>query len=66
MKKTYIVPVTDCEPLEMECFLAASDGVTGGLDDSLDIGYGGVDGDGNLDPSANQYHWSNDDSWDHF
>lgn len=64
MKRAYIIPETEPHPLTMAFILAGSDGVIGGLDDNLDIGYGGVDEDGKLNPSANHYHWSKDEDWD--
>lgn len=64
MKKTYIIPVTEIEVIRMVT-LQATSGVKGLMNDSLDIGYGGVDENGDLTPSANSYNqeWEDND-WD--
>lgn len=64
MKKTYIIPLTEIEVSSIG-FLLANSGVKGKLDttmgDKFDIDYGGVDTDGSLDPSSN--NWTSDE-WD--
>lgn len=61
MKKMYLTPVTEIANAQPTRLLAAS-GVTGQLNDNLEIGYGGVDEEGEKDPSANFGHF--DDDWD--
>ena len=39
-------------------------GVTGKMNDTLEIGYGGVDEDVKLDPSSNGFGSWDDGSWD--
>ena len=64
MKKAYIIPLTETAICSTG-FLLANSGVKGKLDttvgDRFDIGYGGVDTDGSLDPSSN--NWTSDE-WD--
>ena len=64
MKKIYITPQSEIEVAFVETLQAAS-GVKGKINGSLDIGWGGTDKDGDLDPSANGYgmEWDDDD-WD--
>ncbi len=63
MKKTYRQPVTETVSTEPQQLLAGS-GVEGKLGDTLEIGFGGVDEDGLIDPSANSFGGWDDDSWD--
>ena len=62
MKKTYISPEITVEFCDCLLLQSAS-GVTGFMDDKLEIGYGGVDEDGELDPSSNSTRIWDDDSW---
>ena len=67
MKKTYITPITEIEQTSVQPFLTGGSGggVKGVLDGSSEnLGYGGVDEEGNLDPSANNFGGWDDDSWD--
>lgn len=64
MKKTYITPDTSVENSEGLLLMAQSKGVSGIMDDSLGIDYGGVDEDGSLAPSANGYGSWDSDIWD--
>ncbi len=64
MKKTYITPKTEINQISLQKILTGS-GVTGLMNDKLDLGYGGVDEDGSMTPSANHWNWD-DDSWDKF
>ena len=63
MKKRYIIPDTSVMQAQAEEFLAtSSSGVTGGIGNNVEIGYGGIDNDGGLNPSVKE---SNADfSWD--
>ncbi len=63
MKKTYTTPEITVEEMG-HILLAGSQGVQGLMDDKLEIGYGGVDETGSLDPSANRFGGWDDDSWD--
>ena len=63
MKKTYISPEITVEICDCLLLQAAS-GVTGIMNDKLEIGYGGVDEEGELDPSSNGSHIWDDDDWD--
>ena len=63
MKKTYISPEITIEISNCQQFLFAS-GVRGLMDDSLDIGFGGVDEEGEKDPSANHFKAWDDGDWD--
>ena len=63
MKKTYIEPAIIVE----ECgsmLLQSASGVKGLMNDSLDIGYGGIDDNGKKDPSANHFKAWDDGDWD--
>ena len=51
MRKTYIKPVSHILRISGETVLAAS-GVNGKIGNSVEIGYGGVDDDGILDPEV--------------
>ena len=53
MKKTYIMPAASLMEAEVEQMLAGS--VTS---DDLNIGYGGVDTNGSLNPEAKESDWS--------
>ena len=55
MKKTYIIPCLSIMEAQAEQILASS--VTSGNDD-INIGYGGVDEDGEVDPDAKESSWS--------
>lgn len=63
MKKTYIAPIIEIEEAETQQLLAGS-GVIGKMGETSEIGWGGVDEDGSLDPSSNQYDGWDDESWD--
>ncbi len=63
MKRTYITPNTEIDVAQPQQWLAGS-GVTGLMNDKLDIGYGGVDENGEKDPSANQFNGWDDGDWD--
>ena len=66
MKKIYITPVIEIEKVIGDILLAGS-GVTGQVElqnqSYEDLSYGGIDEEGNLDPSANSYGCWDDDSW---
>ena len=64
MKKTYIEPAAWVEVSEGYVLLVDSNRVTGLMDNSLDISYGGEDEDGKLDPSANAFGSWDEGSWD--
>lgn len=66
MKKTYMTPQIKTQ-VAFEEILQAVSGVKGKVDGSVDIGTGGTDTDGSLDPAANGYglKWDND-TWDKF
>lgn len=64
MKKTYIIPVTEIECADGPILLAGTSGVKGKLDDTLEIGWGGVDEDGDITPSSNCFVGWDDGSWD--
>ncbi len=51
MKKRYIIPETNIEQLCAEAFLAVS-GVVGKIGNQNDIGFGGVDEEGVLNPEV--------------
>jgi len=56
MKKTYIIPsscIKEAQPVK----ILASSGIISNNDD-INIGYGGVDTDGEIDPSAKESAWS--------
>lgn len=61
MKKTYIAPNTVVVDIDTEMILAAS-----GVYSHTDIGYGGVDTEGNKDAEAKPIRscWDSKDSWD--
>ncbi len=64
MKRTYITPVTETEKAMPQQILAGSvKGKFTDMSDQLDIGYGGVDEDGSLDPSSNSFKWDSE-NWD--
>lgn len=53
MKKQYVAPQMECVEIQEELPLCVS-GVGGtGASGSVDLGYGGVDEEGLLDPAAN-------------
>lgn len=52
MKKTYIIPSTSVEQAEAVKMLAAS--IVGKVDNSEEIGYGGIDEDGSQDPCVKE------------
>ena len=58
MKKKYIIPCTSIIQAQAEQMLASSDVISGNSD--INIGYGGVDDDGTLTPSAKECDW---DMW---
>ena len=67
MKKIYTKPTILVENSEGFLLLANSKSVTGVMIDNFDeivIDYGGVDENGELDPSANGYGAWDDSSWD--
>ena len=57
MKKTYIIPCLNLMEAHAEQILAASFGVIGNGND-INIGYGGVDNAGEVDPDAKESNWS--------
>ena len=60
MKKTYIIPTIKRIVMLEERTIVCASGVTG--DDTTDIGYGGVDTDGTMEPSARQDNgWLDDE-----
>ena len=63
MKKTYIIPLTEIEEVSMVTLQTAS-GVKGMMNGTLEIGFGGVDENGELEPAANGFGNWDDDSWD--
>ena len=63
MRKTYIRPLTEIVSTEPLHLLAGS-GVEGKLGDTLEIGWGGVDEEGSVDPSANSFGGWDDGDWD--
>ena len=64
MKKKYTKPATSVENIEGFKLLQESSLLNGTLNDELIINFGGVDEDGNLDPSANRNNAWDDGSWD--
>lgn len=64
MRKIYIKPTTTFEDIRGIQLLSDSETLSGTLDDKLIIDFGGVDDDGNLDPSANRNNSWDDGSWD--
>ena len=61
MKKTYIIPVCEIIAAEAQVILTDSKSITGNPYDQFDIGYGGQDKEGTLDPSS--ISWGQD-NWD--
>lgn len=61
MKKIYIIPETDIKQGVAEQMLAAST-VVGNIDNNNEIGFGGIDDDGTLEPGVREnvssYDWS--------
>ena len=55
MKKTYIMPTASLMEAEVEQMLAGSVKSDG---EDLNIGYGGVDTNGSLNPEAKESDWS--------
>ena len=55
MKKTYIMPAASLMEAEVEQMLAGS--VTS-EDPNINIGYGGVDTNGSLNPEAKESDWA--------
>ena len=64
MKKKYKKPTTSVENIGGFKLLEDSELLKGTLNDELIINYGGVDEDGNLDPSANRNNAWDDGLWD--
>ena len=66
MKKTYFPPKIEIEVITGLTLLNKVSGgyVKGMMNDALEIGYGGVDEDGKLDPSSNGFGSWDDGSWD--
>lgn len=66
MKNTYFPPKIEIEVITGLTLLqtVSGSGVTGVMDDALEIGYGGVDEEGSLDPSSNGFGCWDDDKWD--
>lgn len=66
MKKTYIPPMMETEVITGLTLLqkTSGDGVKGIMNDDLEIGYGGVNEDGDLDPSSNGFGCWDDEKWD--
>ena len=66
MKKTYFPPKIETEVITGLTLLqkVSGGGVTGIMDDSMEIGFGGVDEDGDLDPSSNGFGGWDDGTWD--
>lgn len=65
MKKTYSPPKIETEVITGLTLLEkVSDSVKGVIDNTLEIGYGGVDEDGDLDPSSNGFGSWDEGSWD--
>lgn len=60
MKKNYITPGTEVMQADVEQMLAAS--ICGKIGDNEEIGYGGLDEDGSLDPSVKEH--AADYEWD--
>lgn len=60
MKKIYIIPETDIKLGVAEQMLAAST-VVGNIDNNNEIGFGGIDDDGTLEPGVKEhtadYEW---------
>lgn len=59
MKKTYIIPCLNLMQAQAEQILASS-GVTSNSN-NVNIGYGGVDEDGDIDPDVKESAW---DIWE--
>ena len=57
MKKPYVAPFLMVLPVELDNLICGS------VNSSNDIDYGGVDEDGELDPSSNGSRIWDDDSW---
>ena len=66
MKKIYFPPKIEIDEITGLTLLqtASGSGVTGVMDDALEIGYGGVDENGDLAPSSNSFGGWDDDKWD--
>ena len=63
MKKEYIEPLVKVlSDYDMDLMQDTSPGVTGTVDNNDEIGNGGVDEDGELDPDAKWYN--NNSVWD--
>lgn len=63
MKKEYIEPLVKVlTDYDVELMQAASPGVTGTVNGDVQIGNGGVDEDGSMDPDAKPYHFQS--VWD--
>ena len=58
MKKKYISPRVKQEVVE-DCTILASSGVFGD-----DIGYGGIDYNGDMDPCVKEYFFDDEDEFD--
>ena len=60
MKKEYIIPKTDIMLADVEEMLASST-VVGNIDNNAEIGFGGIDDDGTLEPGVKEntsdYEW---------
>ncbi len=52
MKNTYIIPEISISQAEVEQMLANS--VIGSIDDEIEVGYGGIDDGGDLDPCVKE------------
>lgn len=56
MKKTYIIPSTCVTQAEPDQMMAISGVISNS--NNINIGYGGVDTDGEIDPNAKESAWS--------
>jgi hypothetical protein len=54
MKKTYIIPNTSLEQVDVDQMIAGS---IKSVNDNIDIGYGGIDNNGTLNPDAKESSW---------
>ena len=63
MKKIYIQPMTEIKVAEIQ-FVMAGSGVEGKIGVTSEIGWGGTDENGSLDPSSNSYDVWDDEFWD--
>ena len=64
MRKRYMTPECEINLAEAQAILADSKSVSGDLNGKFEIGFGGEDTDGTLDPSSNTWGINNWDTLD--